>query len=405
MDNKYFSLKDTLFDITEKYEESIDLLVSIGVDNIKDNTQRRIIGKIVTLEAALKSKGVNAEVFVQKLIEKIEESGKYGAGNNMEGKETVFVSGVLPCPVRIPMMEAFEDWLKENQEDLKANISYDLRAASMGVDWLKEKLVTDMVEEIPDLFISAGFDLFFDKKNFGKFKERGVFEDITGREKYNNDFENEYISLKDPEGEYSLIGAVPAIFLVNTTELEGQKIPETWEELLSGDYDRRVSLPVGDFDLFNAILLNINKKFGEEGIRKLKKTMLKSMHPAEMVKSHVKKYNKPAVTIMPYFFTKLIKENSPMKAIWPKDGAIISPIFMITKKNKKELLKPLADFFVSKQVGEILAHNGRFPSVNYEVDNRIPEENKYIWLGWDYIKKNNIGELISYCESVFKEEI
>ncbi len=63
-----------------------------------------------------------------------------------------------------------------------------------------------------------------------------------------------------------------------------------------------------------------------------------------------------------------------MKAIWPKDGAIISPIFMLSKRSKKDKLQPIVDFFASKQVGEILSHNGRFPSVHPEVDNHIMPE-------------------------------
>ena len=129
------------------------------------------------------------------------------------------------------------------------------------------------------------------------------------------------------------------------------------------------------------------------------------MHPSEMLKSHIKQAEKPIVTIMPYFFTKMTKNGGPMKAVWPSDGAIISPIFMLSKRNKKEELKPFVDFFASKEVGEILSHNGRFPSVNPEVDNMISSEHKYMWLGWDYIKKNDIGELIVACERIFSQAV
>jgi hypothetical protein len=44
------------------------------------------------------------------------------------------------------------------------------------------------------------------------------------------------------------------------------------------------------------------------------------MHPSEMVKSHMKR-ERPAITIMPYFFTWMVREGSPMELVWPKDGA------------------------------------------------------------------------------------
>jgi len=150
-------------------------------------------------------------------------------------------------------------------------------------------------------------------------------------------------------------------------------------------------------------LLNINKRYGEEGVEKLGRNLLRSMHPSEMVKSHIKNAEKPIVTTMPYFFTKMTKNGGPMKAVWPSDGAIISPIFMLSKKNKARDLKPFVDFFASKEVGEILSHKGRFPSVNPDVDNMIASRQKYMWLGWDYINKNDIGKLIVKCEKLFNQ--
>ena len=72
MENKYFALSDTLFDVTEKHAEAIDLLVTIGFENIKDENQRKSIGKAITLEAALKMKKINAKVFEKQLVDLIE---------------------------------------------------------------------------------------------------------------------------------------------------------------------------------------------------------------------------------------------------------------------------------------------------------------------------------------------
>lgn len=397
MENKYFNSKDSLYDITEKYQQAIELLEQYGFENIKDKALRQTIGKNVSLEMALKMKNIDAEIFFPQLLEKIELEG---------ANADVKIKGVLPCPVRIPLLEGFENWLKENKTSLGIHIDYELKAASMGVDWIKEDILhKDSPDIIADIFISAGFDLFFDKKLIGKYKEQDVFEDITGFEHYNKDFDNDEIKLKDPDAQYAMLAVVPAVFLVNKDELGNRKMPESWQDLMSAEFEQTVSLPIGDFDLFNAILLNIYKRFGAEGIERLSKSLLKSMHPAQMVKSHMDKNKKPIVTVMPYFFTKMMKEDGPMVPVWPKDGAIISPIFMLSKKAKKEQLKPIIDFLSSQQVGEILAHNGRFPSVNPKVDNRIPAENKYMWLGWDYIKNNDIAQLILMCEQLFKNSV
>lgn len=401
-DKLLLNTKATLYEITESYKEAIEVLALLGFENLRDENMRVSFGKAITLEAALRLKKIELESFESLLEEKLQESRK-DKSSISNAMETIKIAGVLPCPIRVPLMEGFEHWLAEQSFDF--NLDYELKAASMGIGWLIDQLKNQAVEDLPDLFISAGFELFFDKNLFGKYKAENLFEDYTGIETYHEDFENNAISLKDPNKQYSILGVVAAVFLINTEELKGRKIPESWEDLLSEEYANSVSLPMADFDLFNAILLNIYKCYGQSGVEKLGKSLLKSMHPAEMVKSHIKAQNKPAVTIMPYFFTKMVKEGGPMVAVWPKDGAVISPIFMLSKKEKKNQLEKIVRFFASKEVGEIFAHNGRFPTVHPEVDNRIEKDKKYMWLGWDYIKEHDITQEIRSCVELFNQSI
>lgn len=405
--NKYFDIRDKVYDIVEKYPETLDVFVANGFTQLANEQMRKIMGKTISLEMALKSKRVNVDVFVEKLIDKIEENRSTVDESLVIKKEEedtdLRIDGVLPCPVRTPLLEVFNQWMEEEGSKLEYTVSYKLKAAATGVDWLKEEIEKAQgEEELSDLFISAGFDLFFDKKLMGRFKDQGSFKDLSNFPNLNKDFQNDYIDLRDPRKEYTIIGVVPAVFLVNTEEIGDREIPKTWGDILEPEFENSVSLPVEDFDLFNAILLTLYREYGEEGIKKLGKAMLKSMHPAEMVKSHMKS-TRPTVTIMPYFFTKMTKRGGPMVAVWPEDGAIISPIFLLSKKSKKEELQPLVDLFTSREIGEILSHNGRFPSTNPEVDNQVPSNQKYLWLGWDFIQNNNIGQLITKCEGIFNQ--
>jgi ABC-type Fe3+ transport system substrate-binding protein len=407
MENQYFKESDTLLAIAEKYPETIDVFVSQGFGHMKDESKRKSFGSAVSLKTALNLKRINFNTFSDLLVDRIEQQRNQvdSALNTVvkeKGEGDLQVEGLLPCPVRIPLVEKIDEFSKSYESQNGSGINYDLKAASMGLDWLKEKLVEeDDPEMLADLFISAGFDLFFEKDLMGKFKQDNVFIDSTGFSRLNADFDNESIDLKDPAGHYSMIGVVPAVFLVNTEELRGRDIPRSWKDILKPEFEKSISLPIGDFDLFNAILLHIHKAYGEEAVAKLGRSLMQSMHPSEMVKSHKKKTEKPVVTIMPYFFTKMVKEGGIMAAVWPEDGAIISPIFMLCKREKIEKLQPVVDFFSSKEVGEILAHKGLFPSINPEVDNRIPEGNTFMWLGWDYIYSHDIGQLIETCESIF----
>jgi len=408
--NRPFSLtiESTLYEITEAHPETIHIFISRGFPQMGDEEKRKSFGKSINLKTALMLKGINSESFLNLLRETVEGRGEKDVTlqsgpvrtTALTG-ETLNIMGLLPCPVRIPLMEQFEKFATSYTAETGTALKYQLQAASLGLEWVEEHILGhDEADQLPDLFLSAGFDLFFDEEKFGHYRRSGVFKDITEYEVVNKDFEG--MGIPDPDGLYSIIGTVPAVFLINREELGDRKMPETWEDILRPEFENTVSLPVGDFDLFNAILLNIYKTYGPEGVRKLGRSLMEDLHPSQMVKSATRQGNRPIVTIMPSFFTRMTGGKGPLIPIWPKDGAIISPIFMLSKREKAKALKPVVDFFASREVGEILAHQGRFPSLRNDVDNRF-DESTYMWIGWDFIKTHDIGALIRECMILFEE--
>ena len=399
---KYFDEDEKIINILNRYPETIEFFINKGFDKLKNEKDKETLGKL-SLNLILKSKGISIEGFSQMLDDFIElsrNSADITLNEKTKRTKGVKVVGLLPCPVRVPLLEQFDAFVEKHETD----IQYDLKAASHGLEWLKGAVrnVADY-NELADIYLSAGFDLFFDEELMGKFKKAGVFKNGVKYDKFNSDFENDYMSLKDPSGDYSILAVVPAVFLVNTQELNGREIPKTWADLLKPEFEKSVSLPVSDFDLFNAILLNIYKLYGDEGVKKLGKSLIQNLHPAQMVKSDRLTVNRPTVTIMHYFFTRMTKEGGAMVPVWPEDGAIISPVFMLTKAEKLKEMESLIDFLSSKAVGEILSHKGFFPSVNPEVENLTPRDKKYLWIGWDYIYNNNLQEQMHHCEDLFNK--
>jgi ABC-type Fe3+ transport system substrate-binding protein len=91
-----------------------------------------------------------------------------------------------------------------------------------------------------------------------------------------------------------------------------------------------------------------------------------------------------------------------LEIVWPEDGAIISPIFMLTKVAKQDKLQPIADFLYSKEVGEILTNKGLFPSLNPDVENLLPERHPWKWVGWDYLYSHDVAAQIRYTVALFE---
>jgi len=397
----------TVKEVLDRWPATLDVFVANGFENFRDEKQRNAVGAFLKLERAAQTKKYDLDNFLTLLQDKIDEELNQvdvTMKTTEKAGSQVNVSGLLPCPVRLPLLEGFDAFIEKYTAETGNTVSYKLEAASVGANWIEENIKgIEDAADLPDIFLSAGFETFFDQKAIGHFKDEGVFTDITG-DAVNPDFAD--IDIKDPKKDYSIISAVPAVFMVNHDVLGDRPVPRRWSDLLKPEYEQQVALPVGDFDLFNAILLALHKEHGDEGIKKLGRCMLKSMHPSQMVKNAKRvAEEKPIVTIMPYFFTKMAKMVKSLEIVWPEDGAVLSPIFMLTKKATIERVKPIAEYLASQPVGEILAQKGLFPSVHPDVDNQLEGNHPWKWVGWDYIYQNDIGALIKQTTQIFEDSM
>jgi len=393
----------TVKEVVERWPETLEVFIANGFESFRDEKQLAGVGTFLRLERAAQTRKYDLDNFLGLLQNRIDEQRNQvdvTMKTTDKRDSAVRVAGLLPCPVRLPLLEGFDAFVEDYSRQSGLGVSYQLEAASVGADWIADNISgIEDAAELPDIFVSAGFETFFDQKTIGRFKAQGVFTDTTG-ETANRDFDK--VDIKDPKQDYSIIAAVPAVFMINHAERGDLPVPKRWTDLLRPEFERKVALPVGDFDLFNAILLVLHKQHGDVGIEQLGRCMLKSMHPSQMVKNARRvAEEKPYVTIMPYFFTKMAGMVDSLEIIWPQDGAIISPIFMLTKRASLARVKPIADFLAGREVGEILSHKGLFPSLHPEVDNHLNFDHPWQWLGWDYIYQQDIGALIVHTNHVF----
>ncbi|MGA1846036.1 ABC transporter substrate-binding protein [Deferribacter abyssi] len=385
-------------DLLEKKPKAVNFFKSIGFKNIENEKSPL---RLLTLTSLANMKKINVDTLINQLKEYLEiEENKTDITLLEQHKDgDITIAGVLPCPVRIPLLEKINEKIEEFELSKNHQVNINLESASKGLEWMKEIIDFDNYDTIPDISISAGFEFFLYEKS-KKLIKKGFYEDIVPLP-LNSDFKN--TNIKDPYSAISVFSVVPAIFMVNLDELKGKEIPKSWKDLIFGNYENQVSIPVGDFDLFNSILIHIYADYGEEGIERLQKIMFSGLHPTVAVKTQqMKNCQKPAITVMPYFFSRMVGNLKTIKIIWPDDGAIISPIFALVRKDKKDIVKPLTDALISKEVGDILSHRGLFPSVNSKVKNTLIEPGNFKWVGWNYLFENNVEELITKLNKKFE---
>ncbi len=399
MENKYFDKNTKIYDVVTKYPMVLDYLVSVGFTPLKDPKMLNTIGKAMSIGNGCSLKGIDYNAIEKNLLNIINDTTisddiTLSTGNKTLEKPDFHMTGVLPCPIRISLQEAMES--DESIQNISPRPQFDLQSASMGIDYIKNSFDKETGEG-PDVILSVGFEHFFSPK-----VKKEMFEDgdyTFNHPKMSKHFDNEKFSLKDPKNRFFILSMVPCVFLVNKKILGDRKI-EGWSDLLKPEFEDSLSIPLGDLDMFNAICMNIYKDYGYDGVEKLCKANAESMHPAQMTGSFKKK-NPPAVSVIPYFFTRMIYNTDEVEVVWPKDGAIISPIFLMAKKDKQKEVDTLVDFFRHEDIDELLSANGKFPSTLDGAAYYLSEDQKLKWVGWDFIDNNNTEEIIKKCEKIF----
>ena len=62
----------------------------------------------------------------------------------------------------------------------------------------------------------------------------------------------------------------------------------------------------------------------------------------------------PTISVIPYFYAKLLKNNENIKIIWPKDGAIVSPVTLLVQKEISKNLESVVNYFIGEEVRQYM---------------------------------------------------
>ena len=184
----------TLFEVTELYPQTIQVFVDNGFPKMGDPEKRKAQGKALTIQAAVKIRKLDQQTLIDRLVKAATDAAEaditLGETDEMTllPKGDLRISGLLPCPVRIPILEHVRDLARRIHQEQGLTLGWSLSAASVGADQLNASIAAITKEaDLPDVFLSAGFESFFDQTNMPRFKDAGVFIDL-GPEQVNPDF-------------------------------------------------------------------------------------------------------------------------------------------------------------------------------------------------------------------------
>ncbi|SFM06346.1 ABC transporter substrate-binding protein [Pelosinus propionicus] len=391
----------TISEIIQNYPETREVFINNGFAIFADDTVIRQLGVVLKLKTALKSKNINEDSFMKLLQGKIAETGRY---KNLQttllenNSNHLNMLSLLPCPLKVPMqgeLKIFLDYLREEK-----NLPLNYCIESFFNDHLDYEDYLEHFEEpdeIPDIIMTAGYGFFY-KKFMDCFVAKGIFADVINRPVNSRLAEAGII---DPDGHFTVIGANVLVMVVDKNRLGSTPIPKNWGDLLKPEYENKVVMR-GHGDIFcDVVQLNYYKEYGVAGIEQLGRSVRYGLHPAQMVKELTSsRKDVPPIHIMPYFFYKTMKESDHINILWPEDGVLIYPISVLIKADKMQELQELAEYLTGPDIARICAE-AYFPATHGDVQVNLPEHVKLKWLGWDFIKNNDMKYLVETMNDTF----
>ncbi len=256
------------------------------------------------------------------------------------------------------------------------------------------------IDDFPDIVASMGFGDFFRKEFVDRFVKRRYFRTAwTG--KINEQFEN--AGFRDPDGWYTIYSVFPYVMLVDKRKLGNRPVPRCWSDLLHPRFQDGVIINGSEGLVADAPLLYFFREHGETGLIQLAASIRESWHPAQMARAVASSNSKgTAVYIIPWFWAQARSPSTDVQLVWPEDGALTSPIYLLIKESARTVLKPIIECITGAEMGAKSAQ-ACFPSLHPNVDNKLPENASFKWLGWEYIKSNDLEQLKAYTTEVFSD--
>lgn len=308
---------------------------------------------------------------------------------------------LLPCPVKVPLEIAFSDYLETLPNERAAALQYCIEGnANNETEYYAAVERVTTLEQLPDIIITPGFNSFFEYPFVERFITTGQFSSVS---KYAGDHHLAALGVCDPGGHYTMLAMNLLVPVVNHLRLGNRPVPAYWADLLRPEFAESLAIRGHkDGTYCETLLMTIFKDAGVEGLFNLGRNVRYGWHPSQMVKAALgTNTDAPAISVMPLFFAENLRHKEHISIIWPEDGALISPVSMLVKADKRDKLADILAFFTSEQVAAIFA-GAHFPAVHPKVDNGLPDIATFKWIGWDYICTHDIRQVIASANSAFR---
>lgn len=309
--------------------------------------------------------------------------------------------GYTYCPLKHTFKECFEEVLKDYVKKTgDTGFKYYVPSGCSSENPYDDLWESETIDQLPEVIAGAGFGDFFRQDFFDRFISKGYFKAIQ-YQGIHKEFSD--AGLVDPKGWYTVYSVFPLVMLVDIKKLGELPMPRKWSDLLNPFYKDNIVIGASHGDIHEELLLHIYKEHGEAGLISLASNVKTGWHASQMAKAAGSANSSgAAVYVIPWMFAKSCPRTEATGVVWPQDGALVTPMYILVKEAASEKYKPFIDFLTGSFYGKKSADN-YFPAANSEVDNKLPEGAAFKWLGWDYIRSQPLEQLTDSVLGIFKK--
>ncbi len=381
--NGYPELYEIFFDNGFKYNSALELLKALG-----ENTMLRTV---------LNVKGINEELFTRVLNERITYKSQIKdlAYDYYNPDKPVNLLVKTACAVTEIFKETLADTIKTRQKltGVPPNVFIvDGCHAPHNFENFWEK---ESIDDLPDIIMSMSFDEIYDRRFIDKFVRKGYFAGAL-------DDRLENVSTAYADDSYTLVAGLAMVILVDEKNLGDLPRPQKWEDLLDPIYRNKI-VAFGDEanGVFEYPLYYFYKEFGPESIVQLAYNTKEIYHASKAAKlAGTNSKEAGGIYYLPLTFARLC-DSKNTTIVFPEDGALIVPMSFLVKKDKKTELDYLVKLLLD-DYGQMCA-NVNAAAFSPAVKSKLPAGTKLQWLGWDYIKANDLNAIGKEIKEIFHQ--
>jgi ABC-type Fe3+ transport system substrate-binding protein len=305
-----------------------------------------------------------------------------------------------PCPVKLVVKDGI-DAIAAAYAGKGQRLAIHIPMGCTSVDPYDPIYREPDPDRLPGIIASIGFGDFWRREFVTRHVRAGIFSAVPASPLSPL---HERAGLLDPRGCYTLYGVTPYLFLADARRLGDKPLPRAWEDVLHPRYKGELIMCGDGDDMADAVILNVYKDFGMDGLRALADNCKGFMHSSSMVKSAGSDDAAAgSVYIIPAFFAETVTRPAHLRVVWPRDGAASSPLYFLAKRKEQARLAALASFFGDGFAA--IDSAAWFAPMAAAAASKLPPEASLKWVGWDYIEDNDITERRDTLNILFRDMV